>query len=78
MHSYFLLPPPQHVQEKVAFRHVEKFSNTIDALLGDEHEEGGKTEEGTATEGADMLDQEKEHDVGEEQKENKEDGASVS
>ncbi|XP_030848405.1 condensin complex subunit 3-like isoform X1 [Strongylocentrotus purpuratus] len=52
----------QHVEEKVALRQVEKFSDSIDTLLGVEEnqDEGGKTEDGTAAQGADMLDKENE------------------
>ena len=60
----------------MAFRHVEKFSNAVDALLTDKPEEGGKTEDGTAAEAADMLDQEGEHEG--EEKETEDGGASVS
>lgn len=49
------------MEEKVALRQVEKFSDSIDTLLGvDNQDEGGKTEDGTAAEGADMLDKENE------------------
>ncbi|XP_041476614.1 condensin complex subunit 3-like [Lytechinus variegatus] len=50
-----------HVDEKVALRQVEKFSDSIDSLLGVENvDEGEKTEDRTAAEGADMLDKENE------------------